>query len=183
MRKVVAAMNMTLDGYCDHTAGIADAELHQYYTDLLNESGTVLYGRITYKLMEDYWPSVVKNPTGDKALDEFGIALENIPKVVFSHTLKGLAWKNVSLARRELSDEVSALKQENGKDILVGSPSLIVALTKLNLIDEYKLCIHPVVLGSGLPLFKTISETVILKRIEIKLFGSGSVAIRYERGR
>lgn len=181
MRKVVAAMNMTLDGYCDHTAGIADAELHQYYADLIKDSGTVLYGRITYKLMEDHWPSVVKNPTGDKSLDEFAIALENVPKIVFSRTLNEVAWKNVALAKRDLADEVAALKQENGKDILIGSPSLIVALTKLDLIDEYRLCIHPVVLGSGLPLFKNISEKMILKRIDTAFFGSGSVVMRYER--
>jgi len=93
MRKLIAAINMTLDGFCDHTAMIADEELHQHYNELLRNAGTLIYGRITYQLMESYWPSVVKNPTGIKSMDEFAVAIDNIPKIVFSNTLKNVEWK------------------------------------------------------------------------------------------
>ena len=86
--------------------------------------------------MESYWPSVVKNPTGNKAVDEFAVLIQNIPKIVFSHTLTNVEWENAKLAKGGIKDEVVELKQKSGKDILVGSPSLIVALTKLKLIDS-----------------------------------------------
>ena len=88
MRNVIAAINMTLDGFCDHTAGIADDEIHQHYNELLSNADTLLYGRITYQLMESYWPDLVKNPSGDKAMDEFALAIDKVPKIIFSHTLK-----------------------------------------------------------------------------------------------
>lgn len=93
MRKLVVAINMTLDGFCDHTAGIADAEIHQHFSELLRSAGAVLYGRITYQLMESYWPTVAKNPTGNKTTDEFAAAIQDISKIVFSHTLKNVGWK------------------------------------------------------------------------------------------
>jgi dihydrofolate reductase len=178
-RKLIAAMNMTLDGFCDHTAGIADEELHQHYADLISNSDTILYGRITYQLMQ-YWQTVVENPTGDKSTDEFAVAIDKISKIVFSHTLKNLGWDSAKLADQDIEEEVLELKQEAGKDILVGSPSLIVALTKLNLIDEYQLCVHPVIVGSGLTLFKNISETISLKLVKTKIFGSGAITLYYE---
>src|SRR5678816_1654688 len=101
MRKIIAAMNMTLDGFCDHTAMIADDEIHEHYTELLNSAGTVLYGRITYQLME-YWRTVVKNPTGIKSMDEFALTMDNIPKIVFSQTLKNVDWKTAKLAKRDI---------------------------------------------------------------------------------
>ena len=180
MRKVIAAINMTLDGFCDHTAGLADDELHQHYNELLSQAGTILYGRVTYQLMESYWPTVVKSPTGNKPMDEFAVLIQNIPKIVFSHTLTDVGWKNAKLAKGDLKNEVLELKQKPGKDIFVGSPSLIVALTKLNLIDEYQLCVHPVILGNGLPLFKNIINTVILKLLKTKTLGSGAIILYYE---
>jgi dihydrofolate reductase len=180
MRKIIAAINQTLDGFCDHTAMIADDELHQHYNDLLSNAGTLIYGRITYQLMESYWPTVVINPTGNKPMDDFAVLIENIPKIVFSHTLTDIGWKNATLAKAGIEEEVLKLKQQSGKDILVGSPSLIVALTKLNLIDEYQLCVHPVIIGNGLPLFKTINERMIFKLLKTKTFGSGAITLYYE---
>jgi len=180
MRKLIAAINMTLDGYCDHTAGIADDELHQHYSDLLLDAGAIIYGRITYQLMESSWPNIVKNPSGNRAMDEFAVIIQNIPKIVFSRTLTNVEWGNTKLAHGELKEEVLVLKQQRGKDILVGSPSLIVELTKLNLIDEYQLCVHPVIIGSGLPLFKSITNRVVLKLLKTKIFGSGSIVLYYE---
>jgi dihydrofolate reductase len=183
MRKLVAAINMTVDGFCDHTAGIADDELHEHYTDLLNNAGAILYGRITYQLMEDYWPMLLKTPSGNKELDKFALAIDRIPKVVFSRTLKNVQWESARLANKSLEEEISALRQKPGKDIFAGSPSLIVALSKLKLIDEYQLCVHPVVLGNGLPLFKGIAGEIHLKLLDAKALGAGQIVLRYERER
>ena len=141
MRKLIAAINMTLDGFCDHTTLIADEEIHQHYNELLRSAGAVLYGRITYQLME-YWPPIVKNPTGNKAMDEFAITMDNVPKIVFSRTLQHVEWKTARLAKGDIQEEVAALRQQAGKDILVGSRSLIVTLLNLNLIDEFQICVQ-----------------------------------------
>src|SRR6185312_17310658 len=177
MRKLIAAINMTLDGFCDHTALIADDEVHQHYNELLSNADTLIYGRITYQLMESYWPSVVKNPTGNKPMDEFAVLIDNISKIVFSRTLKNVDWKNTKLKKGVIRDEVLELKELAGKNILVGSPSLIVALAQLDLIDEYQLAIHPTILGSGLPLFKNIRDRIDLKLLKTKTFGCGAVAL------
>ena len=180
MRKIIAAINMTLDGFCDHTAGIADDELHQHYNEVLSNADTLLYGKITYQMMESYWPGVVISPTGSKAIDEFAVLIDNISKIVFSRTLKNVGWKNVRLAERDLKEEVLALKQQAGKNILIGSPSLIDALTQLGLIDEYQLCVQPIILGNGLRLFKNINERINLKLTKTRVFGSGAITLYYE---
>ena len=182
MKKVIAAINMTIDGFCDHTSGVPDEEIHQHYADLLRSADAILYGRITYQLME-FWRTVLENPTGEKAMDDFAVAIDNTPKIVFSRTLKNVDWKTAKLASQDLEKEVLELKQSrNGgrKDVFACSPSLIVALTKLNLIDEYQLCVHPVIAGSGLPLFKNISEKITLKLIKTKTFSVGAVILYYE---
>lgn len=178
MRKLIAAINMTLDGYCDHTAIIPDDEIHQHYNELLKSADTILYGRITYQLME-YWPTVVENPTGNKSIDEFAITMDNISKIVFSRTLQKLLWKNSRLAKKDLKDEVIALKHQPGKDILVGSPSLIIESLNLGLVDEFQLCIHPVVAGKGLQLFKNITDRINLDLLKTKTFHSGAVIHYY----
>jgi dihydrofolate reductase len=183
MRKLIAAINMTLDGFCDHTGMIADEEIHQHFNELLISADTLLYGRITYQLMESYWPSVVKNPTGNKPMDEFAVLIDNISKIVFSRTLKNVDWKNTKLKREVIKKEILELKQSRdggSKDILVGSPSLIVAFAQLDLIDEYQLVVHPVVLGSGLPLFKNVRDRINLTLLKTKTFGCGAVALYYQ---
>jgi dihydrofolate reductase len=180
MRKLIAAMNVTLDGFCDHTAMNADEEIHEHYNDLLRNSGTLIYGRITYQLMEKFWPSVVKNPTGNKPIDEFAVLIENIPKVIFSRTLENVGWKNTTLKKDLVKEEVSQMKQEAGKNIVVGSPSLIVAFMRLGLVDEYQLCVHPTVLGNGLRLFKNVDETAQLQLLRTKTFRCGAVALYYQ---
>lgn len=179
MRKLIAAMNMTLDGFCDHTAMIADEEIHQHYTDLLNRAGAALYGRITYQLME-YWRSVLENPTGDKGMDDFAIAIDKIPKIVYSRTLESVDWETATLKKELVKDEILELKQQEGKDIFVGSPGLIVALGNLGLIDEYQLGVQPTVVGSGLPSFKNVTERIDLKLVKTKTFGCGAVFFYYE---
>ncbi len=183
MRKLIAAMNMTLDGFCNHEAMSADEEIHQHYNELLSNADTLIYGRITYQLMESYWPSVVKNPTGNKPMDEFAVLIDNISKIVYSRTLQHVDWKNTTLKKEVIQEEILELKQSrNGgsKNIVVGSPGLIVALTQLDLIDEYQLAIQPTVIGSGLPLFKNIKDRIDLKLLKTKTFGCGAVSFYYE---
>lgn len=179
MRKVIAAINMTLDGYCDHTAGIPDEEIHDHYADLLNNAGVVLYGRITYELM-GFWQTLVKNPSGEKSMDDFAKVMDKVPKIVFSHTLVDTDWHSAELAKKDLRDAVTELKQLPGKDIFVGSRSLILQLMKLNLIDEYQICIYPVVVGSGMPLFENVHDRHVLTLVNTKVFKGGAITLYYQ---
>lgn len=180
MRKLIAGMNMTLDGFCDHTAMIADDEIHEHYSEALKNADIIIWGRTTYQLMEDYWPMVVKSPTGNPSTDEFAVLADNIQKIVYSRTLKKVDWKSTTLKNELIKEEIEALKQQDGKNILVGSPSLIVAFTQLGLVDEYQLGVHPVIAGSGLTLFKNIKERIDLKLLNTKTFGCGAVMMYYE---
>lgn len=180
MRKLIAVMNMTLDGICDHTAMTADDEVHEHYNDVLRSADVLVYGRTTYQLMEDYWPQLVKNPSGNKSEDEFAVLIDNISKLVFSNTLKHVDWKNARIATKSIPEEISALKQQPGKPIFVGSPSLIAQCANLNLIDEYQISVHPVIAGKGLILFKDIKESINLKLLHTKTFRCGAVTFYYE---
>ena len=184
MRKLIAAINMTLDGFCDHTAVLADEEIHHHYTELLGQGYAILYGRTTYQLME-FWRTFLENPSEVKSMNDFAIAIDNIPKIVFSHTLNNVEWKSATIANRDLKETVLELKQSrNGgsKNIFVGSPSLIIQLMNLNFIDEFQLCIHPVVAGNGLPLFENIKDRTIFKLVKTKTFNGGAVILYYEPG-
>ena len=178
MRKIVAAINMTLDGFCDHTSILPDEEIHQHYTQLLGEADAILYGRITYQLMQ-YWQPLVNNPSGEKAMDDFAKAIDHIPKIIFSHTLKKVEWESAQLANQPVEEMVGALRQQSGRDIFVGSRSLIIQLMKLNLIDEYQLCVHPVIVGIGLPLFEYVTDRVTLQLVKTKRFNSGAIILYY----
>jgi dihydrofolate reductase len=179
MKKVIAAFNMTLDGVCDHTTGIADEELHQHYSDLVDNAGVILYGRTTYELMQ-FWQTLLQNPSGEKSMDDFAISINKISKIIFSNTLKSTGWDSAELAKRPLSEEVIELKQQAGKDILVGSRSLIIQLLNSKLIDEFQICIHPIIEGKGLLLFDQIKDKIMLKLIKTKSLKSGATVFYYE---
>jgi dihydrofolate reductase len=179
MRKVVAAINMTLDGVCDHTAGIADDGLHQHYSHLVENAGVILYGRTTFQLMQ-FWPTLLLNPSGNKSMDDFAISIDKIQKLVFSNTLKDTAWDSAKIASRPLDEEVLELKKQSGKDILIGSRSLIIQLLNSQLIDEFQICIHPVIEGKGLLLFDQIKDRIFLTLIKTKPLKSGAIVLYYE---
>ena len=179
MRKVIAAINMTLDGICDHTAGIPDKDLHRHYAGLLDNAGVILYGRTTYLLMQ-FWQTLLKKPSGQKSMDDFALAIDKIPKIVFSQTLKNTEWDSAKLATKEIETEVLELKQQSGNDILVGSRSLIIQLINLNLIDEFQICIHPMIEGKGLPLFDKIKDRTNFRLLKTKIFDSGAIVLYYE---
>lgn len=170
---------MTIDGNCEHTAGIPDEEIHQHYADLLDSADVVLYGRTTYQLMQ-YWQTLLKNPSDDKSMNDFAIAIDKIPKIVFSQTLKNTEWDSAKLAHQPLEKAVNELKRQPGRDILIGSRSLIIQLLNLNLLDEFQLCIHPVVEGSGMQLFENINDRTLFKLKNTKTFSGGAVTLYYE---
>lgn len=170
---------MTIDGFCDHTAGIPDEEIHQHYTELLSQGDAILYGRTTYQLME-FWRTLLENPSTEKSMNDFAAAIDKIQKIVFSRTIKNVEWESATLAKRELKEEVMELKQQSGKDIFVGSRSLIIQLINLGLIDEFQLCIHPVVAGKGLPLFENINDRTIFKLVKNKTFQNGAIILYYQ---
>ncbi|MFT4031509.1 MAG: dihydrofolate reductase family protein [Siphonobacter sp.] len=179
MRKIIAALNMTVDGICDHTAGIADEELHQHYATLLGQGDAILYGRKTYQLME-FWRTILETPSEEKSMNDFALTIDKIPKIVFSSTLNSTDWASATITNRDLKTTVSELKQKSGKDIFVGSRSLIIQLMKLNLIDEFQLCIHPMVAGSGLALFEDINDRIFFKLARTKIFNCGAIILYYE---
>ncbi|HTL07085.1 MAG TPA: dihydrofolate reductase family protein [Chitinophagaceae bacterium] len=180
MSKIIAAINVTLDGFCDHTAVTPDEEIHYHYRALLQTAGLLLYGRITYQLME-FWPPLVKQPSGNKSMDDFAVIMDQAPKLVFSNTLKTLNWPSARLATESLEETVQKLRAEDGKDVLVCSRSLIIALLNRGLLDELQLCIYPVLAANGLPLFEKIKKRVELRYIKTKHFsGTGAMLVYYD---
>ncbi|WP_448702344.1 dihydrofolate reductase family protein [Mucilaginibacter sp. AW1-3] len=183
MRKLVFAINTTLDGYCDHTLFFPDDELMEYFTQLARDADTYLYGRKTYELMVPYWPDLAKNPDNTRKLDvEFARAFDAVSKiVVFSKTLDGVANSKTKIVHTGLRDEILRLKQEEGKDISTGGVNLASQLAELGLIDEYHFVVLPIIAGGGTKVFNGINlqEQLNLKLIDSRIFKSGAVALRY----
>ena len=181
MRKIIFSINITIDGFADHTAGIADNELHDFFADMLDDADIVLLGRKTYEMMASYWPFADQDPGSTKSELKFAEKYNSVSKLVFSTTLKEVKWNNTTLAKGNLIDEVLKLKNQRGKYIFAGSLSIASALAEKNLIDEYWLLIHPVVLGKGKPLFEDLQSRIDLKLVETKTFGSGVVVLHYQK--
>ena len=183
MRKLIFGINLTLDGCCDHTKGIADEELHEYYAQLLHDSDTFVYGRKTYQLMVPFWPDIAKTNSGStKAINDFAQAFDAIKKiVVFSRSLENVEQKNASIVRTNLKDEIMKLKKQEGKNILTGGVDIPSQLIQLGLVDEYYFVIQPLVVGEGRRLFESSTLKEKLKFIESKFFASGCVALRYTK--
>jgi len=181
MRNVIFAINTTLDGCVDHTRQVADDETHEYFTDLLREVDLLVFGRITYELMVPFWPEVAKNQSMTKASNEFARTFDSIEKIVFSRSLDGAEDKNTRIVRTNLRDEILRLKQEPGRNILVGGVDVPSQLIELGLVDEYRFVVGPIVAGEGRRLLEGVDlrETLQLKLVESKIFGSGCVALRY----
>jgi dihydrofolate reductase len=181
MRKLVYAINTTLDGCVDHTKQVVDDEKLEYFTHLLREVDLQVFGRITYQLMVPYWPEVLKNQSSTKADREFARAFDSTKKIVFSRSLDSAEDKNTRIVRGNLRDEILKLKQEPGKDIWVGGVDIPSQLIELGLVDEFRFVVGPVIAGEGRRLLEGISlpDRLLLKLAESKIFKSGSIAIRY----
>jgi len=181
MRNVIFAINITLDGCCDHTKQLADDETHEYFTQLLREVDLLVFGRKTYQLMVPYWPEVAKNHSETKAENEFADAFASKKLVVFSQSLDQAEGKNTRIVRSNPHGEILKLKQEKGKNILLGSITVPSQLIELGLVDEFRFVIQPIIAGEGRRLLEGVSlqEKFQLKLVESKIFKSGCVALRY----
>lgn len=181
MRKVIFAINITLDGCVDHTKVIADEEMHEYFTQLMRNVDLLVFGRKTYQLMVPFWPDVSKSHSQTKSENEFADTFDSINKLVFSRSLTNSGDKNTRIVHTKLQDEILTLKQEQGKNILVGGVALPSQLIELGLVDEYHFIVHPIVVGEGRRLLEGISlqERLQLKLVESKVFKSGCIALHY----
>lgn len=174
---------MSLDGYiCGPNGELdwhhVDNEFNEYAKELLADAGTLLFGRITYQLMASYWPT---STTSDPNVSYISERMNHLPKVIFTRTLTRADWKNTKIAKVELKAEIAKLKKTQGKDIVIlGSGTIVSALTQLGLIDEYRILVNPVVLGSGKSMFKNLKERLNLKLVRSKVFDSGLVALYYK---
>ena len=183
MRKVVFAINTTADGFCSHTDGIPDGELHDYFTKVLRNASVILCGRITYQLMVPYWPDIARSQSETKSENDFARVYDALEKVVFSTTLTHVEDKNSRLVRANVAEELLALKQKSGKDICVGSLSIASQLSVRGLIDEYHFVVHPVIAGKGARLFETVKLQANLRfdLIGSKTLQDGIVALHYKK--
>ena len=182
MRKLIFSINTTLDGCVDHTLGMPDDEMMAYFTRLMHEADTLVYGRKTYELMVPYWPDVAKNRQGNPPDVEFADAFDAVENiVVFSRTLTIPEGQKGSIANSNLKDEILKLKQQPGKNIFTGGVDLARQMAELGLIDEYHFVMHPTIAGKGVRMFNGIDlpEILRLKLVESKVFKSGCVALRY----
>lgn len=184
MRKVIFGINMTLDGCFDHTKGIANEEVHEYFTERMREVDTLVYGRKTYQLMVPFWPDMAKNRSGPtKAMNDFAQAFDSVKSmVVFSRSLDRVADGNKTrIVRGDLQDEILKMKKEPGRDISTGGIDIPSQLIALGLVDEYHFVVHPIFGGEGRRLLQGINlpDQPQLKLAESKTFKSGHVALHY----
>jgi dihydrofolate reductase len=188
MRKVTVTMWITLDGFIagpneeiNWVTEIYDEEMGKYETNLVSAADTLLLGRKTYESFAGAWPKVPENPSASTGEVEFARKLNAMRKIVFSKTLEKVEWNNSRLVKNNIVEEVAKLKQGPGKDVIIyGSASIVQTLMNLGFIDEYQLLVHPVVLGSGKPLFKNNKVRINLKLVKTKTHSSGVVVLCYQ---
>ena len=175
------AINVTLDGCYDHRVGLADDELHRYFTELMDEAGAMLFGRVNYELMESAWPAVARDETAPRASREWARKLEAKPKYVVSASRRDFPWNNTFRVEGDLHEAVKQLKEKTPRGLLVGGPMLSAALERLGLIDEYRLVVHPILAGHGPTLFHGLEFSRRLELVSTKRLKSGVMAMHYRR--
>ncbi|MNW48123.1 hypothetical protein D3C74_254730 [compost metagenome] len=188
MRKLVLFLHASLDGFVEGPNGEMDIGWVSYDTDLerhakeiLSTADTVIWGRGTYQMMHSYWPSVPSNPSASQHERDHAEWIDKTEKIVFSTTLETADWNNSRLVNKDIENEIRHLKQQPGKDmVILGSPRLAHHFMQLDLIDEYKITVSPVLIGKGLPLFQGLKEKINLKLIENKTFDSGAIGLVYQ---
>ena len=179
------SINLTLDGCVDHQEGIADDETHAFFTGLMDESGAMLWGRVTYEMMESYWPAVARGDVeAPTAMREWARKLEDKPKYVVSSTRKDFPWTNSRHVAGDLRTGVQKLKDATPDGVLLGSGRLAAELDRLDLIDEYRLLVHPRIAGHGPTLYESgLPGTRRLERISMNALRNGAIAVHYRRAR
>jgi dihydrofolate reductase len=179
VRPLRYSINVTLDGCCDHRAISADEEIHRHATKILAQADALLFGRVTYEMMESAWRPPGQTEAMPDWMAPFGRTIDAAKKYVVSSTLDRVDW-NAELVRGDVGEAVQKLKQESGKGLLVGGVKLPLALAELGLIDEYEFVVQPRLVGHGPTLFAGLSKRVDLRLVSRQEFGSGAVAMRYE---
>jgi len=188
MRKVILTMSVSLDGYIEGPNReidwhMVDDELHSHFNEWLAAMGAFLSGRVTYELMAEFWPTADSDPSSTGPMVEFARIWRDMPKIVYSTTLERADW-NTTVVRDVVPEEVMALKAQPGGDLALGGADLAAAFMRHDLIDEYRIYVHPVVIGAGKPLFPPSSGVeVVLRLVETRTFGNGVVLLRYSRQR
>jgi dihydrofolate reductase len=185
LSKVIYSFSVSLDGFMESRDRkldwvLVDEELHRFFNEEAREVGTFVYGRRLYELMVDFWPTADSDPSLPGYMADFARIWREKPKLVFSRTLKRVEW-NSRLAREGLAEEIARLKDDPGGDISIGGANLAAAAIELDIIDEYRVSINPVVLGAGTPFFPRLDRAIGLRLIESRAFGSGVISLRYER--
>ncbi|WP_207514556.1 dihydrofolate reductase family protein [Longitalea luteola] len=188
MRKVIVSMNVTLDGFMaasdcglDWHFKSWNEEMARATAEQLSKADTILLGGITYRGMAQYWNTNPVNMIRPREDLDFASMLNSYPKVVFTKSMTSVSWHNARIAKRELGDEVTELKRREGKDMIVyGSGKIVTALTKLGLVDEFRMWVHPVVIGCGKPVFKELSGILNLQLVKTEIFSSGVVILFYQ---
>lgn len=187
MRNVIALMHISLDGFAAGPNGemdwiTTDEEIFQDVTNLLDTVDTAIYGRVTYQMMESYWPTVPADPSSTEHDIQHAHWVENVRKIVFSRSLEKVEWNNTRLVKEHIAEEMSKLKQQPGQNMMIfGSPSIVHTFLHLGLIDEFRINVNPVILGNGIPMFKDVKDAMKLKLFTAKTFHSGVVGLHYQR--
>jgi dihydrofolate reductase len=184
VRKIILMMQVSLDGFFegpdqDLSWHLVDDELHAHFNDELRRMGAFLDGRVTHELMAGYWPTADSDPTSPPTMVDFAGIWRDMPKLVYSRTLESAGW-NTTVVRDVVVDEVQALKAQPGGDLALGGADLAATFRNLGLIDEYRIYVHPVLIGRGKLLFQPTEATAQLRLAETRAFGNGVVLLRYQ---
>jgi dihydrofolate reductase len=184
MRKVILMMSVSLDGFIEGPNReldwhMVDDELHSHFNEQLSAMGAFLHGRVTYELMAGFWPTADRDPSSTRPMVEFARIWRDMPKIVYSRTLERAGW-NTTIVRDVVPDEIMQLKQQPGGDLALGGAGIAAAFMRHDLIDEYRLYVHPVAIGQGKPLFPESDTRTSLRLAETRTFGNGVVLLRYQ---
>jgi dihydrofolate reductase len=187
MRRIVLISSISLDGYMeapgrDISWHHVDEEVHEHFNEVLGAMGAFLEGRVTYELMEEYWPTADSDPDSPPAMVEFAGIWRRMPKIVYSRTLER-AGSNATIVRDVVAEEVRALKAQPGGDLVLGGAGLAAEFHRLDLVDEFRIYVHPVLVGDGTPLFGRDEGMRPVRLVETRTFGNGVVLLRHERVR
>ncbi|MEW9520342.1 dihydrofolate reductase family protein [Streptomyces tubercidicus] len=188
MRKIIMSISVSLDGFIegpDHDIEwhLVDDELHQHFNDYLSTMGAFLSGRVTHELMAGFWPTADADPSITGPMAEFAGIWREMPKIVFSRTLEDAGGYHTILRREVVPEEIMELKEQPGGDLVLGGPDLAASFRKYDLIDEYRIYVHPILLGRGTPLFRDTDARTGLELVGTRTFGNGVVLLHYRRAR